>query len=70
MVVHVGMPFAFFGADVTRQDAGVELSMYHLVWRIRLPREHPRRRRANIGAVKIGRNAASKPLEMLGFAKA
>ena len=70
VVVHVGVPFAFFGADLTRQDACMELSMHHLVWRFSLPREHSRRRRANIGAVKIGADAAAKPLEMFGFTEA
>ncbi len=70
MVVHVSVPVAFLGAELTRDDAGVELRMDEIVRRFGLAREDPGRGSAHISTVEIRADAAAQALDVVGFAKA
>ena len=70
MVVHVGVTLALVGADLARDDTGVELGVNQLVRCFSLAREHARRRGAHLGAIEIRDDTAAKVVEMLGFAQA
>jgi hypothetical protein len=68
--MHSGMSFAFVCAKLTRQDTGVQLSMDQLVRRFRLPHDQSRCRCANLRAVEINANAATKRADVARLAKA
>lgn len=70
VIVHLAVAFAFVGAGLAGDDAGVELRVHEFVGRFRLPREDAERRVADVGAIEIRAKAAAQVLEVLGFAEA
>jgi hypothetical protein len=68
--MYVGVALAFLGAELTRDDARMELRMHELVRRFSLPREDARGGAANVGAVEVRVDAAPKLFEVMRLAKA
>ena len=70
MVVVLRVFLAFVGTNRAREHARVELGMDEVARRFRLAREDAERRRANVGAIEVGANAAAKVGEVLRFGEA
>ena len=70
MIMHARVSLAFVGTELACENAGVKLSMHELVGCFRLSADQPGRGRANVCAIQIRANAATKCSHIAGFAQA
>ena len=68
--MHAGVVLAFVGTELACQDTGVKLRVHELVGGFRLPTDQSSRGCANIGAIQIRADAATKCSHIAGFTQA
>lgn len=68
--MHAGVGLACVGAELTREDARVELGVDEFVWRLSQPSDQARCRGANVRTIQVGANTPPKHANITGFAQA